>query len=75
VRIGYGVDNVIRCVLYFYFVYMYYYNNRILTGIYYRQNSVDHVAGPVNGDVYTVVNPSAEKKKNGKVYVINFIRR
>ncbi|CAB3976836.1 Hypothetical predicted protein [Paramuricea clavata] len=30
------------------------------------QNSVDHVTGPVNGDVYTVVNPSAEKKKNGK---------
>ncbi|XP_028402354.1 uncharacterized protein LOC114525298 [Dendronephthya gigantea] len=30
------------------------------------RGSVDHLAGPINGDVYTVVNPNAEKTGKGK---------
>ena len=29
------------------------------------------MAGPLNGDVYTIVNPNTEKEKNGKVYEFN----
>ena len=35
--------------------------------IYFRIDLVDRAVGPINGDVYTVVNPSTNKETNGKV--------